>query len=181
MNPHLTLSTTSRQAHAQGDAMLDQGDTAEALTDQILAGSGRTGLSEPMHARPQLTLAGALVWTHKLILTGKLDHSSVSELEEEIECLCEEGVTILTLDLGQLEAIDSTGVTAIARRGAVCKMRGHDFAVIPGSLVIRRALAEAGAMDLLTPDPEATIIRRFPGCSVDDATAERSTAMIKSL
>jgi anti-anti-sigma factor len=174
MKRHPTLSTTSQHA-------LEQDDTAEAVTDRTPAGDGQTSLSETAHARPQLTLTSAPVWGHKLILTGKLDHHSAPELEEEIECLCEEGVTTLTLDLRQLDAIDSTGVTAIARRGAVCKMRGHGFAVIPGSRVIRRALAEAGATDLLTRDPNASVVRRFPSRSADDSAAYRSTAMIKSL
>jgi anti-anti-sigma factor len=174
MKRHLTPSTTSQHA-------LDRGDIAEAVTDRRAAGDGRTSLSESAHARPQLTLASAPVWRHKLILTGELDHRSAPELEEELECLCEEGVTTLTLDLRQLDAIDSTGVTAIARRGAVCKMRGHDFAVIPGSRVVRRALAEAGAADLLAPGPSARVVSRFPSRSADDSAACRSTAMIKSL
>jgi anti-anti-sigma factor len=173
MKRHLRPSTTSPHA-------LDQGDSAEAVTGTP-AGDGQTSLSETAHARPQLTLASATVWRHKLILTGKLDHRSASEFEEEIECLCEEGVTTLMLDLRQLDAIDSTGVTAIARRGAVCRMRGRDFAVIPGSRVICRALAEAGATDLLTPDPNTSVVRRFPSGSADDSAACRSTAMIKSL
>jgi anti-anti-sigma factor len=174
MRSHLTPSTTSPHA-------LDQGNSAQAITDRTPHRDGQTSLAEAAHVQPQLTLATAPVWRHKLILTGKLDDRSASELEEEIECLCEEGVTTLTLDLRQLDAIDSTGVTAIARRGAVCKMRGHDFAVIPGSRVIFHALAEAGATDLLTPDPSASVVRRFPGRSVDDSAAHRSTAMIKSL
>jgi anti-anti-sigma factor len=180
MNRHLTLSTTSQHALEQGETALGQGDTAEAVADRTPAGGGQTGLSNTAHARPQLTLASAPVWTHKLILTGKLNHRSTAELEEEIECLCEEGVTTLTLDLRQLEEIDSNGVTAIARRGAVCKMRGHAFAVIPGSLLIRRALAEAGASDLLEPEPLASVVRRFPG-RAEDSAAARSTAMIKSM
>jgi anti-anti-sigma factor len=160
---------------------LDRGGPAEAVANRTPSGGGQTSLSETAHARPRLTLASEPVWMHKLILTGKLDHRSASELEEEIECLCEEGVTALTLDLRQLDTIDSTGATAIARRGAVCRMRGHDFAVIPGSRVIHRALAEAGATDLLTPDPNASVVRRFPSNSTDGSAAYRSTAMIKSL
>ena len=107
MKRHLTLSTTSRYAR-------NQGDTAEAVADRTRASDDETSLSEAAHARPHLTPASAPVWRHKLILTGKLDYHSAPELEEEIECLCEEGVTILTLDLRQLDAVDSTGVTAIA-------------------------------------------------------------------
>jgi len=165
MNRHLTLSTTSQHA----------------LADRTPAGDGQASLTETARARPQLTLATAPVWRHKLILTGKLDHRSTPEFEEEIDCLFEEGVTALTLDLRQLDAIDSTGVTAIARRGAVCKMRGDDFAVIPGSRVMRRALVEAGATDLLAPDPNAGVVRRFRSRFADDSAAYRSTAMIKGL
>src|ERR1700722_3660200 len=174
MNRHLTLSTTSQHA-------LDQGHTAEVVTNLTPAGCGQASLTETARSRSRLTIASAPVWRHKLILTGRLDHRSAPELEEEIDCLFEEGVTALALDLRQLDEVDPTGVTAVARRGAVCKMRGHDFAVIPGSRAIRRALAEAGATDLLAPDPNATVVRRFPSRSADDSAVYRSTAMIKSL
>jgi len=121
------------------------------------------------------------VWRHKLILTGSLDCHTAPELEDEIECLAEEGVTILTLDLRQLDAIDSSGATAIAFRGSSYRRQGHDFAVIPGSSVIRHALAEAGAANLLTPDPSESVVRNFPSRPAGGAHSDRSTAMIKSL
>ena len=170
MQRNLTSSTASHRAGNQGDVA--------ALADPI---RGEIGLSEATYARPHLTLGVPPVWRHKLILTGKLDHRSAPELDEEIECLCQEGVTILTLDLRRLDAIDSTGVAAIAFRGAVCKRLGSDFAVIPGSHVVRRALAEAGATDLLTPDPKESVVRRFPSRAADGSCSERSTTMIKSL
>jgi anti-anti-sigma factor len=173
MKPHLTLSNASQQ-------VLDQVDPMEAFADRA-PGERQVGRSEVARVRPHSTLAHEPVWRHKLILTGKLDHHSAPELAEEIECLCEEGVTTLTLDLRQLEAIDSTGVTAIARRGAVCKLRGHDFAVIPGSRSVRHALAEAGADDLLEPDSAGRVVRRFPTRLANDSAVYRSTAMIKSL
>ena len=173
MNHHLTLSTTSQH-------VLDRDNAAEVVTDRTPAGEDQASLLEATRTR-QLTLASAPVWRHKLILTGKLDHDSTPELEEEMDCLFEEGVTSLALDLRQLDAIDSIGVAAVTRRGAVCKMRGHDFAVIPGSHLIRRALAEAGATDLLASDPEANIVRRFPRRPAEDPAAFRSTVMIKSL
>lgn len=179
MKRHLTLSIASRHA-------LDRGDTAEGVTGRTRggrtpAGDRQTSLSEAARARPQLTLASELVWRHKLILTGKLDHCTAPELDEEIECLCEEGVTTLTLDLRHLDQIDPSGATTIARRGAVCKMRGRDFSVVPGSRAIRRVLAEAGATELLAPDPNASIVRRFPRRSVEHSVAYRSTMMTKKL
>jgi anti-anti-sigma factor len=175
MTHHLTLSTASRHARNQGR------DEVEAASDRTRAGDGETSLSVAAHARPHLTLAGTLVWSHRLILTGKLDYRSAPELEEEIECLSQEGVTILTLDLRQLEAIDSTGATVVAFRGAAGKSRGYDYAVIVGSRVIHRALAEAGATDLLMLDPNESVVRRFSRRSSDGFFSDRSTTMIKSL
>ncbi len=153
MKRHLTLSTTNHEM----------------------------SLSEVPHLGPHLTLASAPVWRHKLILTGRLNHRSAPELDEEIECLCQEGVTTLTLDLRQLDAIDATGITAITSRGAVCRRQGHDFAVIPGSRLVHHALAEAGAADLLAPELNETVVRRFSSRSSDGSCPDRSTAMIKSL
>jgi anti-anti-sigma factor len=174
MKRHLTLSTTSQYARSQDD-------TAEAVVDRTRASDDEISLSEAAHARPRLTPASAPVWRHKLILTGKLDYRSAPELEEEIECLCQEGVTTLTLDLRHLDAIDSTGVTAIASGSTACKRRGHDFAVIPGSREIRSALAEAGAADLLAPDPNESVVRCLSSRSSDGSRSDRSTTMIKSL
>jgi anti-anti-sigma regulatory factor len=110
-----------------------------------------------------------------------LDYRSASELEEEIECLCQEGVTILTLDLRQLDAIDPTGATVIAFCGAACRRRGRDFVVIPGSRVIHRELTEAGATDLLTLDRNESIVRHYSSRSSDRFSSDRSTTMIKNL
>ena len=174
MTHHLTLSTASQHARSQGDEV-------EAASDRTRAGDGEANLSVAAHFRPHLTLASTPVWRHRLILTGKLDYRSASELEEEIECLCQEGVTILTLDLRQLDAIDPTGATVIAFCGAACRRRGHDFAVIPGSRVIHRVLTEAGATDLLTLDRNESVVRHYSSCSSDRFSSDRSTTMIQNL
>jgi anti-anti-sigma regulatory factor len=170
MTHHLTLSTASQHVS-------NQSDEVEAAWDRTGAGNGEANLSVAAHSRPHLTLASAPVWRHRLILTGKLDSGSASELEEEIECLCQEGVTILTLDLRQLDVIDPTGATVIAFCGAACRRRGRDFAVIPGSRVTHSALTEAGATDLLTLDRNESVVRR----SSDGFSSDRSTTMIKNL
>jgi anti-anti-sigma factor len=172
MKRHLALSTASQPV---------PGNAAEVVVDRARAGNGESGPARDARVRPRVTLASVPVWRHKLILTGKLDYRSAPELEEEIECLCEEGVTTLMLDLRRLDAIDSTGVTTIVCRGATCKRSGHDFAVIAGSQVIRSALAEAGATDLLTPDPNEALVRRFAIRASDGSTSDRSTEMVKSL
>jgi anti-anti-sigma factor len=171
MNTHLGLSRMFQHVH-QGDA---------AAIAERAGADGEAGLSEAAHGRPHLTLASPPVWRHKLILTGRLDRRSAPDLEEEIECLCQEGVTTLTLDLRQLNAIDSAGVTAIAFRGAAYRRHGRDFAVISESGFVSHALAEAGATDLLAPDPEDTAVGRLASRSFEGFAPYRSTAMIKSL
>ncbi|HWX96083.1 MAG TPA: STAS domain-containing protein [Solirubrobacteraceae bacterium] len=96
-----------------------------------------------------MTLANAPVWTHTLILSGELNRRSVHTLEAEIEHVCEEGVTAITLDLRGLTYIDWTGVAVIAFRCNLCKRRGCDFALIPGPPVVQHAFEQAGVRDAL--------------------------------
>ena len=174
MTHHLTLSTASQHAP-------NQGDEVEVASDRARAGGGEANLSVAAHSWPQLTLASTLVWRHRLILTGKLDCRSASELEDEIECLCQEGVTILTIDLRQLDTIDPTGAMAIAFCGAACRKQGRDFAVIPGSRVIHHVLTEAGATDLLALDRNESVPRHYSSRSSERYFSDRSTTMIQNL
>jgi anti-anti-sigma factor len=100
-----------------------------------------------------------LGWSHTLVLTGRLDDSTAAELQDEIECLCQEGVKHLTLDLRGLEELDTDALSAIASSSSDCTRRGHGFAVIAGSPATRRALADAGVSEALlrvAGDPPAT-------------------------
>ena len=173
MTHHLTLSRASQDAP-------DRSDEVRAASDRTCAGEAETNLSVAGHSRPSLTLVSRPIWRHRLILTGKLDYRSASELEDEIECLCQEGVTILTLDLRQLDAIDPTGAAAIAFCGAVCRTRGHDLAVIAGSRSIHRALTEAGAGSLLTPDWDDSVAPARSSRYSYDPSSGRSTTMVNN-
>lgn len=173
MQSHLTSASTTFVARPSG-----KDEAAEALAHPLITGD-RARMVQEAHARPRLTLASAPVWKHKLVLTGTLDHRSVVELEDEIECLCEEGVTILTLDLRQLDAIDSVGATAIACGGVACKERGCDLAVVPGSPVARRTLAEAGAESLFAEGSGETGVLATSAAGI--SRRDTSTTMVKSL
>jgi anti-anti-sigma factor len=87
---------------------------------------------------------------HTLVLTGVLDCGSARMLEAEIERLCEEGVTGITLDLRKLTYIDPIGVAVIVFRSGLCQRRGYEFALIPGSRFIHRAFEQAGVTELLS-------------------------------
>jgi anti-anti-sigma factor len=145
MKRHLTLaSSNGRQA--------ERAVSHEPPQERAVAGAAYGGLAPLTRAHSRLRLADAPGWRHTLVLTGTLDWQSASELEEEIECLCEEGVAALTLDLSHLESIDASGARVIAFRGSLCRRRGHDFTVLAGSAEVRRALAEAGADEVLVPE-----------------------------
>jgi anti-anti-sigma factor len=86
---------------------------------------------------------------HTLILTGSLDRGSVRQLETEIERLCDDGVTGITLDLRELTYIDAIGVAVVAFRCGLCLRRGYDFALIRGPRIVQRAFEHAGLSELL--------------------------------
>ncbi len=96
---------------------------------------------------PVLTTVDA--WHHTLVLTGELTHRSAHALEVEIERLCEEGVTDITVDLRALEAIDPVGVAVIAFRSALCEKRGYGFGLTPGPRVVQHAFEQAGVLGML--------------------------------
>jgi len=93
--------------------------------------------------------ASVSIREHTLILTGELDSRSAHALEAEIERLCEEGVTSITLDLRELRYIDPVGVAVIAFRCRLCQRRGYEFALIPGGRMIHRAFEQAGVAGML--------------------------------
>jgi anti-anti-sigma regulatory factor len=171
MNPY--LPSPSRIGHTG-----NQDGTAEVLAHPLSTGDRGAGLARAGHAPAHLTLTRPPAWRHKLILTGRLDSRTAVELEDEIECLCEEGVTMLTLDLRQLGTIDSGGARAIAIRGAMYKGQGRDFTVIPGSPFVHHALAEAGAESLLAGDTDVLPRASF---SPDSPPHGTSTSMIMNL
>jgi anti-anti-sigma factor len=96
-----------------------------------------------------LVLTSVNTWNHTLILTGELNHRSAHSLELEIERLCEEGVTDITLDLRDLTAIDSVGVAVIAFRCGLCEKRGYGFRLIRGPQTVQRGFEQAGVLGML--------------------------------
>jgi anti-sigma B factor antagonist len=119
--------------------------------------------TQPVRSEPTLVPDLPVARPHTLILTGELDRSSAHALEAEIERLCEEGVTGITLDLRGLTYIDSIGVAVIAFRCRLCQRRGYEFALIPGSALIQRAFDQARVSELLPFQEDAVPAPRLPG------------------
>jgi anti-sigma B factor antagonist len=142
MKRHRTASAVS--IGTQSASAATEGAASRALT----AFTDKTP-AQPAPSEPSPVLASVSARTHTLVLTGELDHHSAPALEAEIERLCKEGVTGITLDLRELTYIDSIGVAVIAFRYRLCKRRGYELAVIPGSRFMHRAFEQAGVEDLL--------------------------------
>jgi anti-anti-sigma factor len=124
-----------------------KGSAVVSLATQTRTAFGKK--PQPASGEAAVALASVSAWTHTLVLTGELDRASAHSLEAEIERLCEDGVTGITLDLRELTYIDPIGVAVIAFRCGLCRRRGYDFSLIPGSPHIRRAFEQAGVTDLL--------------------------------
>lgn len=120
-----------------------------AVANGTQSGCNNSTRSRRASSEPSLVTPRVRSGQHTLILTGELDRGSARTLEGEIERLCEEGVTGITLDLRKLTYIDSIGVAVIVFRCGLCRRRGYEFALIRGSRFIHRAFEQAGVSELL--------------------------------
>jgi anti-anti-sigma factor len=154
MERHLTTSTISiRTRNEQG--------AAGGLAQRAGAAFGG-GMSAPsLGTEPSPAPEGASARAHTVILTGELTHRSAHALEVEIERLCEEGVSSITLDLRQLGRIDSIGAAVVAFRCGLCQRQGYGFSLIPGSRSIQRAFEQAGMIGLLPFQDDEVTARRL--------------------
>lgn len=131
-------------ASAVSVGALDDVAAAPGLATRGQPALGKIPRSEHVASEASFAPISVSVRTHTLILTGELHRGSVLALEAEIERLCEEGVSGITLDLRKLDSIDSVGVAVIAFRSGLCQRRGCGFTLIRGSQSIDRAFDEAG-------------------------------------
>jgi anti-anti-sigma factor len=95
---------------------------------------------------------------HRLELTGELTLTTQPDLETAIRDLCEDDATEITLDIGRLDFVDSSGVRAVANVEEHCRDRGCEFFLSPGRQKIQRlydllggALQPKDALDAALP------------------------------
>src|SRR5947199_2225178 len=143
-----------------------KGGGVESVADRMHNAFDKDTHTQPASSEPDFVPASVSARSHTLILTGELDHHSAHALEVEIEHLCEEGVTGITLDLRELTYIDSIGVAVIVYRSGLCKRRGHDLALVPGSRMIQRAFETAGVEKLLAFHEDEVVATRLPALAV---------------
>jgi anti-anti-sigma factor len=138
-----------QMAMAASVGAYDDGPMGAVAAEAQTATYEETRYTSPASSETRLMSASVSIREHRLILTGELDRRSAHALEAEIERLCEEGVTSITLDLRELRYIDPIGVAVIAFRCRLCQRRGFEFALIPGGRMIHRAFEQAGVAGLL--------------------------------
>jgi anti-anti-sigma factor len=124
------------------DALRGVANQTQTAFDENIRGS--VELSEAKPAVPSVSRR-----MHTLILTGSLDRGSVHQLEAEMERLCEEGVSGVTLDLRGLTHIEAIGVSVIAFRCGLYQRRGYEIALIRGPRIVQRVFEAAGLGELL--------------------------------
>jgi anti-anti-sigma factor len=86
---------------------------------------------------------------------GELDFSVVGELRTAIDAACTPGLELLSLDMRELEFMDSSGLQCLLEAHVWCETHGARFEVMP-SRAVQRLLDLAGAVfESATPDAGA--------------------------
>jgi anti-sigma B factor antagonist len=102
---------------------------------------GRLGLPvevAPLAFTTTLTSAGDAL----ISLTGELDLSATTTLEEEISTLAEQdGVRRVVLDLRELEFMDSTGLRMVALAERRLRAAERELALVRGPDAVQRVFA----------------------------------------
>jgi anti-anti-sigma factor len=84
-----------------------------------------------------------------LVLSGELDVAGTQELQDAIEAAQQSGLP-LTLDLTNLDFIDSSGIRVLLRLHNAAEAAGYRYAVIPGPPQIQRTFVLCGLDRTLT-------------------------------
>ena len=77
-------------------------------------------------------------------LVGELDLAEVGPLQAELERLCSNGLSALTLDLSGLEFLDSTGLHALLRLRSRCESQQLALRLVPGPPSVQRLFRITG-------------------------------------
>ncbi len=84
-----------------------------------------------------------------LMLVGELDIASVPILHGAVERLHASTTCAVTIDLSELQFIDSTGLAAIVFAGKLCEQRGYRFSLIAGPPSVQRLFELTGLIEVL--------------------------------
>jgi anti-anti-sigma factor len=104
--------------------------------------------------RIQTTVSGN---RHVVVLNGELDVASAPVLEATVAEACAGGAGEIVLDMGGVEFIDSSGLSAIVRGKLLCEEQQCDYCLTPAQRPVQGVFEVAGIADRLAvrdPVPE---------------------------
>jgi anti-sigma B factor antagonist len=84
-----------------------------------------------------------------LTLRGELDLASAGQLEESFAAIDEQGPSRVTVDLGGLAFVDSSGLRALLLADERARENGYELVLLPGQEPVQRVFEMTGALDVL--------------------------------
>lgn len=84
-----------------------------------------------------------------IALAGEADLLGAPEVEAAFAEVCAGEPGLIVLDLRNLTFIDSSGLHALIAGHQLCRTRGHELKVIPGSANVQRLFELTGMNDIL--------------------------------
>ena len=77
-------------------------------------------------------------------LGGELDLAAIEPLQSELDRVCSDGLSTLTIDLSELDFVDSTGLHLLLRLRSRCEERQLGLKVVPGPPAVQRLFRITG-------------------------------------
>ena len=97
-----------------------------------------------------LEISSALVdGAVRVSLQGELDLSCVRRMEECFVSIDEQQPARVTVDLGGLVFMDSSGLRVLLLADARAREQGYEFVLLPGQEPVQRVFEMTGALDVL--------------------------------
>jgi anti-sigma B factor antagonist len=87
---------------------------------------------------------------HTVVLNGELDIASAPMLEETVADVCAAGANELVLDMGGVEFIDSSGLSAIVRGKMLCEDQHCGYSLTPAQRPVQGVFEVTGVADRLS-------------------------------
>jgi anti-anti-sigma factor len=98
-----------------------------------------------LRIRSELTGSG-----HVLTLSGELDLASAGVLDTAIAELCTDGAERITLEMAELEFMDSTGLRSVIVGQELCEVNGCELMIGERSPQVRRLFEVSGVGEKLS-------------------------------
>jgi anti-sigma B factor antagonist len=149
----LRQMTILLRPHSSRDRETMSDSTSDSRTAPAGKPSSGVPVREPMMQRspaPGFAIVDAdRDGVHMLVLKGELDARSAPALETAVAHHFASGFGAITLDLGGLDFIDSSGLWTILAAMRWCERQGRGFSLLPGPEAVQQVFEVTGLVDVL--------------------------------